>query len=185
MTWRKKFRFQVPTGDRQLMAIGLVATQWGIIENTLATIAYGIYGDDQTARAEYDKLRVFRKRSDVLRDLIDRRVVEPYRTDLLSHLNRVGSLVLERDRIIHGLWGGEDSAQDPDHGATHAFNWTAARPIYNWRLSYADILRVALKIDQLVFDIHQYFAGVMGNPPNFLLSDALRRISRPPEPPPA
>jgi hypothetical protein len=185
LAWRKKFRFQVPPGDNQLMAIGLVAAQWGIVENNLTLIAHGIYGDDQAAKIQYDKLQNFRKRSDILRDLIDRRVVEPHRTALLAHLDHVGSIVIQRDRIIHGLWGGENSDQDTDSGATHSFSWTAPKPIYNWRLSYAEILSVALKIDRLVWDIHQYFAGVMGNPPRFLLSDALRKISRPPEPPPA
>jgi hypothetical protein len=171
------------------MAIGMVVAQWSIIENDLQMIAHGIYGDDATAKAEYDKKQNFRKRFGIVRDLVDRRIIEPHRTAILTHLSNVGSVVQERDRIVHGLWGSDDPApEDPssDHNATHSFNWDRRKPRYNWRLTYDGIMQVALKIDQVSYELWNYLAVVvMGQPKPFLLSDALQKISRRPETPPA
>jgi hypothetical protein len=188
MSWRKKFRYQVTPSDRQLMAIGLVVAQWSIIENNLTMIAHGIYGDDSVAKAQYDRLQNFRKRFDVVRDLVSRRIVDPHRIALMTHLDNIGSVVQERDRIVHGLWGSDDPAsEDPttNYNSTHSFNWNAGKPIYNWRLTYDGIMRVALKVDHLGFELMNYLARIMDYPRDFLLSDALQKISLKSEPPPA
>ncbi len=181
MSWRKKFKFQVAPSDKQLMAIGLVSAQWSIIERNLTTIAHGLYGDDTKARSEYDRMQNFRKRLRTVRDLVAARVAEPYRIHMLAHVDKIGSIVTERDKIIHGLWGSDDPpAEDPstNHNATHAFNLGGHKPDYNWRLSYDAIMRVALKIDALAFELYNNLASVMGYPKQFLMSDALRKISR-------
>ena len=183
MSWRKRFQLQVTPSDKQLMAIGLVVAQWSIIENHLTMIAHGIYGDNDEAKAEFNKLQNFRKRFDKVRDLIDRQIVEPHRSALLAHLNRIGSVVVERDKIVHGLWGSDDPApEDPsvDQHATHAFNWTKPKPRFNWQLSYDRILQTALKIDRLAFELMDYLVKADGYPQQSLMSTVLQKMRRNP-----
>ena len=135
---------------------------------------------------EFDQLQNFQKRRRIVRDLIDRRVLEPHKQYLIAHLDKIGSIVTERDKIIHGLWGSDD---DPPEAlrqraqCQHAFNWSGPKPNYNWHLTYDGIMRVALKIDALSFDLQNYLAAVMGYPKQFVSSEALRKISRPLDPP--
>ena len=95
---------------------------------------------------EFDQLRNFRKRRRIVRDLIDRRVLEPHKQYLIAHLDKIGSFVTEREKIIHGLWGSDDDPpEDPstEHNAAHAFNWSGPKPNYNWHLTYDGNARCA------------------------------------------
>jgi hypothetical protein len=173
--------------DNQLKAIGLVAAQWSVIDNNLTVLAHGLYGEDRAAREEFDRMQVFRHRLRMVRDLVDRQIREPFRTYMLQHVDKIGSIVIERDKIIHGMWGGAEenpAEKDGPYGATHSFNWSGPKPSYDWRLSYGRIMEVALKIDALGFELFDFLAKVMGSPPSFQYNEALQRISRQPSPPP-
>ena len=92
--WRKKFRFQVTPSDAQLMAIGLVAVQWSILESYIKAIAHGLFQDD-AAREKFDQTLVFRHRLRIVRDLIAERVMAPFSEDLIAIIDRIGALALE------------------------------------------------------------------------------------------
>jgi hypothetical protein len=185
---RKKFRFRMPISNRQLRAIGMVAVQWSLLEGHIKGLAHGLYGDDGTGRAEFDQMVVFKLRHRMMRDLIDRKIMEPFRTDLLGIVDSMGSLAGERDKIIHGTWSStqppppDADAPPPSLEATHVFGTAKPKRAFDWALNYERILDTALKIDAVSFDLMNYLAHVAGKPNQFLMSDALRRILRKPNP---
>jgi hypothetical protein len=185
---RKKFRFQAVPSDRQLWAIGMVAVQWSLLEGHIKGVAHGLYGVDAASRDEFDQTLVFRHRLRMVRDLISNKIMEPFRTDLLAIIDRVGSIAQERDKIIHGTWSStqppppQPDDPPPSHEATHVSGTAKPKPAFEWKLNYERILETALKIDGVTFDLMNYLAHVVGRPRQFLMSEALRRISRNPHP---
>jgi hypothetical protein len=169
--------------DAQLMAIGLVAVQWSILESYLKAIAHGLFQDD-AAREKFDQTLVFRHRLRIVRDLIDERVMAPFSGDLIAIIDRIGALALERDRIIHGTWSSDQPAPvepdnpGPNDRATHVSATAKPKPAFEWKLDYGRIMETASKIAAVPREISEYLVNAMGRPPNFLMSDALKRISR-------
>ena len=183
---RKKFRFHVTPSDQQLWAIGMVAVQWTLLEGHIKVIAHGLYGNDAAARAEFDRMLVFRHRLRMVRDLIERKIMAPFKTDLLAIVDRMGSLAGERDKIIHGTWSSNKPLHPemdvtPFNEATEVSGTAKPKPAFEWKLTFDRILDTALKIDTVSFDLMNYLASVVGKPPQFLMSDALKRISRKPD----
>jgi hypothetical protein len=181
---RKKFRFQVTPSDSQLWAIGMVAVQWSLLEGHLKA-AHGLCGDDAATREKFDQTLVFRLRLRMVRDLIDRTIMEPFRNDLIAIIDRTGALALERDRIIHGTWSSskpppaKPDEPGPLDEATEVSGSANPKPAFEWKLTYERLLETARKIDSLHGELMNYLARIVGNPPTFLMSDALRRISKP------
>jgi hypothetical protein len=169
------------------LAIGLVAVQWSILESFLKAIAHGLFQGDVAAREKFDQTLVFRHRPRMVRDLISEKVTSPYSTDLVAIIDRIGALALERDRIIHGTWSSDQPAPaepdnpGPDDRATHVSGTTKPKPAFEWKLDYARIMETASKIAAVPGEIGEYLVNVMGRPPNFLMSDALKHISRKPD----
>lgn len=185
---RKRFHCQVTPSDRQLWAIGMVAVQWTLLEYDIKVIAHSLYGDDSAARSEFDRMLVFRHRLRMLRDLITEKIVDEFRPGFLAILDQIGALALERDRIIHGMWSSDQPPPEkpdepgPADEATHVSNTPKPKPAFEWRLTYQRVMETALKIDATSFEIKNFLATTMGKPPSFLMSDALKRISRKREP---
>src|SRR5258708_3840728 len=183
---RKKFRFQVVPSDRQLWAIGMVAVQWSLCEGHIKALAHGLYGEDEAARSEFDQMLVFKHRHRMMRDLVDRKIMEPFRTDLLAIIDRMCSLAGERDKIIHGTWSSNNpppaipDEPGPFDEATEVSGTAKPKPGFEWKLTYERIIDTAVKIDAVSFDLLNYLAHVAGKPSQFLMSDALRRISHKP-----
>jgi hypothetical protein len=181
---RKKFKFQVTPSDRQLWAIGMVAVQWSLLEGHIKALAHGLFGDDAAARGEFDQKLVFRQRLRITRDRIDQKVMNPFRADLVTIIDRIGSIAQERDKIIHGTWSSDQPPPpEPDnpptsHEATHVFGTVNPKPAFDWKLSHERILEAAHKIDGVSFELLDYLATIAGKPPQFLMSDALKRILR-------
>lgn len=182
--WRKKFRFQVTPSNSQLLAIGLVAVQWSILENYLKMIVYGLCQDDADARDKFDQTLVFRHRLRMVRDVITEKVMAPFSGDLVAIIDRIGALALERDRIIHGTWSSDQPAPPepdnpgPNDRATRVSSTAKPKPAFEWRLDYSRIVETASKIAAVPAEISEYLVNVMGRPPNFWMSDALKHISR-------
>jgi hypothetical protein len=181
---RKKFRFQVTPSDRQLWAIGMVTVQWSLLEGHIKAIAHGLYGDDAAARAEFDQTLVFRQRLRRVRDLIDQQVLDAYRANFIAIIDRIGALALERDRIVHGTWSSDQppppqpDEPGPVDESTHVSGTAKPKPAFEWRLTYERMMDTAYKIDGASFEIMNFLTEAMGKPPNFLMSEALQRISR-------
>ena len=184
---RKKFRFQIAAGDRQLWAIGMVTAQWVSLDFSMKSVAHGLFGADEESRKAYDDMLVFRQRLRRLRELIDCRVIAPHRAELLRIIDQIGSIAQERDRLVHGIWSSDQSPPaQPDEPtendqATHVSSLGKPKPQFKWRITYDRIVETAKKIDEAHFRLLDYLARAAGKPLEFRMSDALFRISRQPD----
>jgi hypothetical protein len=76
------------------------------------------------------------------------------------------------------------NVQPPQAAQPLGFNMPTTIPTPMGWMSYDQIMRVALKIDQVGYKLPNYLAKVMGYPRAFLLSEALQKmVCRSDEPP--
>jgi hypothetical protein len=170
---RKKFRFHITPSDRQLWAIGIVAVTWTLLDNLLQVSASALAGDDKAIKEQYDSVRSFKIRIDILKDLIETRMREPFRQQFLDLVTEIKNAQVLRDRIIHGSWGDNGRLLIDDPEARGAFNWLQPHPPFDWKLDYGKIKEVAERVDDLAFRwSHAAISGEIGS--DIKLSDALR-----------
>jgi hypothetical protein len=182
---RKTLKFAAGSvlSDRQLQAIGLVCVEWSMIEFHMHAIASALTTDGSPEREEYLKMLVFRHRLRLLRGLVEAKIIEPWRSDLLSTLSRIGETAQERDRIVHGVWGGPpisvpfDPVNLPE--AEKAMD-LRARPHFQWKLTYGGIMDVVRKLDYINVTLLNFQIKANGGAP-FTTASALQRISRKPD----
>ena len=123
----------------------------------------------------------------MLRELIDRRVIILFRADLIDIVDYIGAIAIGRDKIIHGTWSSHQPPPPlpdeprPSDETTHVSTTAKPRTAFDWRISYDRTIAAAPKIDAASSRLSNYLASVVGKPSLFLMSDALRRISRPPD----
>lgn len=161
----------VPT-DRQLWAIGMVAVQWSGLELSVRMFVYGLTATDQPARGRFDATQNTKRRLDQFYALVDERMMEPPRTNLLALIDRIRGVQAERDKIIHGAWESNPvNYQDPDWA--RSFGLANPKPPYEWKLTFAKINDVARKIDGLNYEL---MAGILslGGAEGLTLSSALQ-----------
>jgi len=103
---------QVPLSSRQPEAIGMVVVQWSMVENWMDFQMSAFLAEDIEALAEFRK-GSFRVRHRHWRDVIDSRVHEPWKQELLAIGSRIGGIKQDRDRVVHGQWG-EEPNKGPD-----------------------------------------------------------------------
>jgi hypothetical protein len=111
--------------------------------------------------------------------LVEGLITEPWRTELLAIIQATSGMQQERDRIVHGTWG-RDERQYSTPDKVEVFNWTGPKRRFDWMLTYADIRNVARKIDKINKAYFELLLNAAGQPETFLVSDALKRISRRP-----
>ncbi len=171
---RKGFYFNVPPGDRQLWAIGMVVVQWSALENLLTGVANGILANDENARKIYEETRVTKLRLDMLHTHVDQRVVDPARERLIGIIGRAKEMQAERDKIVHGAWTApfED---EPEHAS--AFSFGGARRPFEWKLTFGRLVEIARKIDKLQADLLQIIMSFKpkDEPGGFAMRSALQQ----------
>ena len=133
---------QVPLTARQLEAIGLVVVQWSMIEHWMDFQMSAFLAEDIEALTEFRK-GSFRERHRQWRDVINVRVHEPWKQELLAIASRIGTIKQDRDRIVHGQWG-EEANKGPD--PVWLFSWFGTKPNFDWRISYDRLRDAARKI---------------------------------------
>jgi hypothetical protein len=172
----------VTLSDRQLYAIGLVASLWALVEFFVVCIGQGLAQNDPAKKAEFDGSVAFRRRSRLLRAMVEVEIIEPWRTELLAILNRAGEVEHERDKIIHSVWGGPPVGERETGESTQIMGGGyAGRTFFKWKLTYTGAMEVARKIDAIAADLVQFQIKATGSP-NFTTESALQRIRRKPDP---
>jgi hypothetical protein len=172
------FAQNITLSDRQLYAVGLVASLWAPVEFFVVCLGQELSKDDATKKAQFDSRSAFRNRSRILREMVEAEIVEPWRTELLEILSRAGSVEQERDRIIHNVWGGSPLGEPRSDESTQIMGGGyGTRSFFKWTLTYAGAMEVAKKLDGIGSDLLQFQIRAAGNP-NFTTESALRRIRR-------
>jgi hypothetical protein len=171
---RKGFYFNVEPSDRQLWAIGMVAVHWSLLETHMEVFVNGLTKDDPVSLEEFKTSQTFERRLSQWRNLVELKMIEPYKSRVLAVIKEIGEMQHERHRIIHSNWSGDDT-HFPGSEKTRAFSWTGHRPSFSWKLSFAQIVGIAKKIDALNAKIFQSVMDFRERPENLLFSDALQR----------
>lgn len=171
---RKPFRFQVSPSDHQLWAIGMVAVQWSSFEALFVLTAEFLLAVEPEQLARFKQDRRMERRLDIVRDGIERDVVEPYRGRLLTVLKSARQLKVERDRYMHNQWGG--SSDDPVNSpmADTNFNMSTGMPFFSWKLDFGRIRKTALDIELLTYNWTSAIIDGHHGQADILLSAALK-----------
>ncbi len=93
--------------DRQLWAIGMIAAQWAMIEMQMHSHMRRFTENDKVLADEYAKQQTFKHQREFWQAQVERKVTyEPRRTELLAIIARIKVSKDQRDRVMHGSWGG-------------------------------------------------------------------------------
>jgi len=178
---RKKFRFQVQPSDRQLWAIGMVAVQWTGIEFMLTSCAQGLTDDGEPERTKLDSTRAMDARLDQFEELVKKRVLPDWQKRLLELTNEARQVKELRDKIVHGMWGSKQNSSAEETDAHGAFRWGKPQVPFNWKLDYGSILKVALRIDGLQYQLMSFSFDANGGDKGqgVLLGGSLKKIMVP------
>jgi nucleoside-diphosphate-sugar epimerase len=172
---RKKFQVNVVPSDRQLWAIGLITVQWSHLEMLIKVYMHALATDD--ARKQFDVTLNTKVRLRQLRDVVTERVTQPYQGEILSLIDRITGMQQERDRVIHGTWA-DEGVGTPER----TFDYGKPRKPFEWKLTYGELVEIALKIDALNVQLLDYAFKLRTQDDDFTLGDALRRTLHKPTP---
>jgi hypothetical protein len=154
--------------NRQLWAIGMIVTQWGMAEFIRNQNIVNLIGDDQNLTAEYKSIRNSEQRTEFWKGLIEAKCQEPERTQHLDFIVRFQMLNDRRDHIVHRMWGGgieadtlgaPIEARTTDTGLHRTRDEKKktkskdARANFSWRLGFGDLRKIANGIAQLNQDM--------------------------------
>lgn len=176
MPSRKDFRFHVVPSDRQLWAIGMVVVQWSLVETMMTIFVHGITAEDESAREKFDATHSSGPRLDQWQELTSKRVMEPWRTQILATINETRQVQELRDKIIHGTWADTENAPVANPEAEGPFNRLPPHHPFKWKLTFGDIKKVALRIDALHHSMWQIAIAASGGKPS-TIGGVLNRIS--------
>lgn len=100
---------------------------------------------------EFEQTRSMQIRLDMAQQAISTKLAPPYDKEMLDLLRQARDCQQMRDRIVHGAWSGssDDPITDPQAGSV--FNWLKPRHSYEWKLNFAKIKDVAVRIDGLSY----------------------------------
>jgi hypothetical protein len=185
---RKKFKRNVAPSDEQLWAIGMVCVLWSYVEQLVTAFVHGMTDQDDPHdpdRARFDTTRAMMARLEQWKQLTAERMEARWRDRLLPLINETRQLADLRDKIVHGTWSDKENSSTPPTGEAHgAFSWGRPGKPFTWRLTYDDIVRIALRIDahhSNLFSFCADAAGIEPGQPNFTVGNAVRRVSRVPK----
>ena len=165
---RRYYPLDVGIADRQLWAIGMVVTQWGMTEFIREQEISSLIGEDVLLAAQYKKERSSQQKTRFWKTLIETKKQEPDRTKWLDFATRFETLNNQRDDIVHRLWGGgiqskswgapagvetTDAALHRNHVEKIKTKSTDARANLRWRLSFGGLREIARNIAQLNNDL--------------------------------
>lgn len=179
---RKKFQFNIAPSDRQLWAIGMVVVQWSSVEQMVKVFVHSFTDEnesDDPVRKEFDLTRSLASRLDQWEKLTKQYVQADWLQPMLDLINETRHLADMRDKIIHGAWSDKENALTAAHEAHGPFSWGKPGHPFSWKLDYGGILKVALRIDQLQYQMFQLAlkaSGVGNSGADFRIGSALRRL---------
>lgn len=136
--------------NAELWAIGLVATLWNQIERDVSLIAEALTFYDRATRTQFRAAQTMDNRLRLLRSIIKLKVLPEYAPSLLRFVDRMGSMLAQRDKIIHGAW---TYRMDEDESRRFLTNAAQHRKPFKWTLNYERIFKVAQQMDRLIADI--------------------------------
>ncbi len=102
---RRQFKLNVAPSDNELMAIGMVAVHWSALEQLAKVYAHAFADGDEAWRSDYDTTLVTKHRYRKLREIVDQKAKEPYRTDIINIIDAITGIQAERDKIVHRRLG--------------------------------------------------------------------------------
>lgn len=178
---RTKFKFQVTPSDRQLWAIGMVVVQWTVIEEYIKIFVHA-FTDENNAndpiRQVFDSTRSLQLRLDQWEELSRQHIQAEWLSRMLKLINEIRQLADQRDKIVHGVWSDKQNSDQIGTEAHGPFSWGKPGHPFSWKLSYGDILGVALKMDQLQGAMFEFafLASAVPHGDQFTFGSALRRI---------
>ncbi len=159
---KKQFHFWPSLTDAQLWSIGMVVAEWQMIELQMQSHVFQLAENDPDVQKMFRETRTFEARRDQWKELVTRREPEPLRTEFLMVIDVIGSVKLDRDRIIHGYMVGGDSNEDgqPVHQTGMSFERSATpRRNFEWRHSTERLKRTIVKLDMINLRLFELFGG--------------------------
>jgi hypothetical protein len=185
---RKKFSSDVTPSDRQLWAIGMVIVRWTIIEQMIKIFVHAFTDENDPndpVRRLFDSTRPMQLRLDQWEELSKAKLQSAWVGEMLDLIAEVRNLTDMRDKIVHGTWADAEKAKTAGVEAHGSFSWGKPGHSFSWKLTYGDILAVALRMDKLhtgMFNFALRASGVQRGEP-FTVGSALRRIQIAPSQP--
>jgi hypothetical protein len=165
---RKYFPLSVGIADRQLWAIGMVVTQWGMTEFIREQEIYNLMGDDAASIEQYKRVRHSQLKTKFWKSLIETKKSDSDRLKWLDLLEKFETLNNHRDDIVHRLWGGGiqagcmgapdgaptiDAALHRNRDEKIKTKSVDGRANLRWRLTFKGLKEIAVKIAQLNNDM--------------------------------
>jgi hypothetical protein len=137
---RKGFKLEIPLSDKELWGIGMVSYQWSqtefFVDAFLRSALGERFGDEVDSRAS------FIRRANLLRNTIQGEAKEPWRTALVSALDHITGIKIDRDRIIHQTWSEDMSG---NVGVTGIAKGKLKGK--DWNIDHVKLREVAMKIE--------------------------------------
>ncbi len=165
---RSRLLFDPGIADRQLWGLGMIVAQWGMTEMLIHTHVHKIVGGSGTLYESYRAQPTFKHQRQFWETQIKLRLTQDAdRAVALGLVSDVKRLKSERDRVIHGAWGGgmqENSwgargspdAETVDAQILPAF---VNRGTPKWAITFArlrklgeDLANLNVRLSQIAFD---------------------------------
>jgi hypothetical protein len=158
---RRYYPLDPGIADRQLWAIGMVVTQWGMAEFIREQEIISLMADDTSLEARYKKLRASQLKNKFWKELIEAKKQGADLEQWRGLVKRFEALNNFRDDIVHRLWGGGmqgGSPGAPDYGETTdaalhrnrdekvKTKSKDARGNLRWRLSFQGLRKIGAAI---------------------------------------
>ncbi len=181
---RKKFRAQVVPTDPELWAIGMIIVQWSNVEMLSEAFISGLTDEGSQERKEFQATWSASVKLEQLNSLAKKRLLEPWRTEIVGLLADIRSMKDVRDRIVHGSWGGPTGdVRFPTSATaeekTHLFSWSKPNPFFSQRLNFGKLMEIAYKIEAIQLRIHDFMFNNIDRASGLItLSGALLHRSR-------
>jgi hypothetical protein len=147
---RNSFPFNPGIPDRQLWAIGMVAAQWAMVEMQMHSHMQRFTKDDPGLAAEYARQQTFKHQRRFWQAQIEAKCEGSRLAILLGITERIKVLKGQRDRVMHGIWGGGMQAgtwASEDHETSDAkIQGMHPRTPPAWRLDFQGIRKIGRDI---------------------------------------
>jgi len=170
---RNRFFYNPAIPDRQLWAIGMVATQWALTEWLLDSETQKFTSGDPELIEKQKALRSLRERLNFFEELVEQNSPEPLRSNAAVFVGRIRDLSARRNDILHRMWGGgmpdDISWNNPDGfpesdavmmrqtGDKFKKSKDESRSTIHWRLTFNEIRKIAVAISTLNRDFMMLF----------------------------
>jgi len=103
---RNRYPMNPAVPDRQLWAIGMIVVQWSMTEWSIDVQTRKLISEEKDLLVQYERQRNFQQRLAFWQSLIEDKMPEPLRSQLLALIPIAQALSSQRDEVVHRLWGG-------------------------------------------------------------------------------